>query len=79
LAGIWIIAAPRAFYAHTPGLALESVYDAHLLRDVGLTFTAFGFGLLIASRSVPAAIALAWALVAYLVAHAVLHTIQGPP
>lgn len=76
LAGIWVIAAPRAFYAHTPGLNIESVYDAHLLRDVGLTFLAFGVGLLATFRSAPAAIAIAWTLVVYLVAHALLHTAQ---
>jgi hypothetical protein len=76
LAGIWVIAAPRAFYAHTPGLNIESVYDTHLLRDIGLIFLAFGVGLLAAFRSAPAAIAIAWALVVYLVAHALLHTVQ---
>src|ERR1035438_4100181 len=60
LAGIWVIAAPRAFYAHTPGLNIESVYDTHLLRDIGLIFLAFGVGLLAAFRSAPAAIAIAW-------------------
>ena len=49
-AGIWVIAAPRAFYAHTPGLNIESVYDTHLLRDIGLIFLAFGVGLLAAFR-----------------------------
>jgi hypothetical protein len=76
LAGIWVVAAPRAFYAHTPGLSLESVYDTHLLRDVGLTFLAFGVGLLGSFRSAPAAIAIAWTLVVYLVEHAILHTVQ---
>ena len=72
LLGAFIVVAPKAFYRLTPGLATVSVYDNHLLRDVGITYLAFGISLILARRG-PARIAIAACFAFYLSLHAVLH------
>lgn len=40
--GLYILAAPGAFYDNTPGLALMGPFNPHFVRDVGLAFLASG-------------------------------------
>jgi hypothetical protein len=45
--GIYVFAAPRAFYDATPGLSMMGPYSVHFIRDVGLAFLASGLTTLI--------------------------------
>jgi hypothetical protein len=40
--GVYIFAAPEAFYENTPGLSIMGPFSVHFIRDVGLAFLASG-------------------------------------
>lgn len=42
LMGLYVFAAPEAFYQNTPGLSMMRPFSVHFLRDVGLAFLASG-------------------------------------
>ena len=71
LNGLTMIAAPRAWYAFTPGVAASGSYNVHFILDVGLAYLvaagALAAGALSGSR------ALAVSGTAWPVAHSGLH------
>lgn len=71
--GLWMLAAPEAWYAAVPGVVMTGPINHHFIQDVGLAFMASGAGLALGFRPglVPAALALAGATWPML--HALLH------
>lgn len=71
--GLWMLAAPEAWYAAVPGVAMTGPINHHFIQDIGLAFMASGAGLILCFRpgAVPAALALAGATWPML--HALLH------
>ncbi|HEY8697376.1 MAG TPA: hypothetical protein VIM02_07145 [Rhizomicrobium sp.] len=71
--GLWMLAAPEAWYAAIPGVAMTGPINHHFIQDIGLAFMASGAGMALGLRVgvVPAALALAGATWPML--HALLH------
>jgi hypothetical protein len=71
--GLWMLAAPDAWYAAIPGVRETGPLNHHFIADVALAFIASGFGLVLGSTARRSAAAFAAAGAAWPVLHAVLH------
>lgn len=71
--GVWMIAAPAAWYAAVPGVSGTGPFNPHFVTDVGLAFVASGTGLVLGAlrRSWAGTAALAGAVWPLL--HALFH------
>jgi hypothetical protein len=70
--GVFMLAAPTAWYAIAPGVASTGPLNAHFIRDIGAAFLVAGGALVwfaCDARARPAALACA----AFLVLHALVH------
>ena len=68
--GLWMLAAPEAWYAAVPGVAMTGPLNHHFISDVALAFLASGGGLVLGATNRP------WAAVAgaaWPALHALLH------
>lgn len=71
LTGLYIFAAPLAFYDAVPGLNLMGPFSVHFIRDVGLAYLAGGAVLIASGALQDRRLALAGAL--WFVLHALFH------
>lgn len=81
--GLYMLAAPDAWYAAVPGVTLTGPINHHFIEDVGLAYIASALGLLLGARKGNAAAAFALAGATWPVLHALLHlwgwTARGIP
>jgi hypothetical protein len=71
--GLWMLAAPDAWYAAIPGVRETGPLNHHFIADVALAYIASGFGLVLGSTARRSAAAFAAAGAAWPVLHAGLH------
>jgi hypothetical protein len=71
--GLWMLAAPEAWYAAIPGVAMTGPINHHFIQDIGLAFMASGAGMALAFRPGAVTAALALAGATWPMLHALLH------
>jgi hypothetical protein len=71
--GLWMLAAPDAWYAAIPGVSMTGPINHHFIADIGLAFAASGTGLLLGAQDTPHAGTLALAGATWPALHALLH------
>ena len=71
--GLWMLAAPMAWYMAVPGVGLTGPANHHFIADIGLAFVASGAGLILGARQGIRAAAWAAAGAAWPALHALLH------
>jgi hypothetical protein len=71
--GLWMLAAPDAWYAAIPGVSGTGPINHHFIADIGLAFVASGLGLMLGARERASAGAFAVAGAAWPAMHALLH------
>jgi hypothetical protein len=71
--GLYMLAAPEAWYAAVPGVAASGPMNTHFIADIGLAFVASGVGQLLAMRTSQAGAAFALAGSVWPALHAGLH------
>ena len=71
--GLWMLAAPAAWYAAVPGVPASGPMNPHFIADIGLAFLASGAGLMLGARRGEPAAVLALAGAAWPALHALLH------
>jgi len=71
--GLWMLAAPGAWYAAIPGVAMTGPFNHHFIEDIGLIFIASGTGLLLGARPSHSAAIIAMAGATWPALHALLH------
>lgn len=74
--GLWMIAAPDAWYAAVPGVAMTGPANHHFIVDIGLAFVASGAGMLVGVRSSAWAATLALAGAVWPTLHALFHVTE---
>jgi uncharacterized protein YjeT (DUF2065 family) len=83
LNGLFMLAAPDAWYARVIGNVPMGMMDAHFIRDVGFAYLASGAGLIWGIRTGPLAAAFALAGAVWPILHALFHlelwAMQGAP
>ncbi len=70
---IWLLADPHSFYAEIPGVAESGPLNAHLLRDLGLTYLTFALASAAALTQRTAAPLITVLIAGFFVMHAALH------
>jgi hypothetical protein len=76
LNGLWMIAAPDAWYAAVPGVAMTGPANHHFIVDIGLAFAASGVGMMAAFRSGASATAFALAGATWPTLHGLFHVVE---
>jgi hypothetical protein len=71
--GVFMLAAPMAWYMAVPGVSLSGPPNHHFIADIGLIFVASGAGLILGARRGLRAAVWAMAGAAWPTLHAVLH------
>jgi hypothetical protein len=71
--GLWMIAAPEAWYAAIPGVAATGPMNHHFIVDIGLAFAASGAGMMMALGTGARAATLALAGAAWPGLHGLFH------
>jgi hypothetical protein len=71
--GVFMVAAPAAWYAAVPGVPATGPMNHHFIVDIGLAFIASGAGMLMAVRTGPTAARLALAGSIWPALHALFH------
>jgi len=74
--GLFMLVAPHEFYAEVPGVAAAGAFDAHLLRDVGLTYLTLAGGVVIALIRPSYMLPVTSMAVLYLGGHAAMHALM---
>jgi hypothetical protein len=73
LGGLWMLAAPAAWYASIPGIAATGPFNPHFITDIALAFIASGTGLILGARKAPWAGSVAAAGATWPALHALFH------
>ena len=73
LNGLYMLAAPMAWYMAVPGVSASGPLNHHFIADIGLVFVASGAGLILGARKGPRAAVWAAAGAAWPALHALLH------
>ncbi len=73
LNGLYMLAAPMAWYMAVPGVSASGPLNHHFIADIGLIFVASGTGLILGARKGLRAAVWATAGAAWPALHAVLH------
>lgn len=71
--GVWMIAAPGAWYAATPGVAMTGPANPHFITDIGFAFLASGVGMIWNIRTGKTAATFALAGAVWPALHALFH------
>jgi hypothetical protein len=74
--GLFLLGAPHAFYADVPGVAAAGAFDAHLLRDVGLTYMTLAGGVVMALIRPSWMLPVTSMAALYLGCHAAIHALM---
>lgn len=73
LNGLWMLAAPAAWYAAIPGVAETGPFNPHFITDIALAFVASGAGLILGARKAAWAGPIAVAGATWPALHALFH------
>jgi hypothetical protein len=73
LNGLYMLAAPMAWYLAVPGVSLSGPPNHHFIADIGLIFVASGAGLMLGARKGVRAAVLAAAGATWPALHALFH------
>ena len=71
--GVYMLAAPAAWYAAVPGVTLTGPFNQHFILDIGMAFVASGFGLAWGMRAGRSAAVIACAGAVWPALHALIH------
>jgi hypothetical protein len=73
LDGLWMLAAPAAWYATIPGVAETGPFNLHFITDIALAFVASGAGLILGAGKAAWAGSMAVAGATWPALHALFH------